>query len=534
MPAQLLDAWGRPIDLARLKRPQAEPQGGIVSAGVRRSDALHPAAGLTPGRLARLLRESIDGDPERYLALAEDMEERDLHYAGVLGTRKRQVAGLEVTVEAAGDDALSVRAADLVREVIDRDTFTDEMVDVLDAVGKGFSCTEIVWEASEGQWRIRRLAWRDPRWFRFDDVSGEMPLLRELGGDAPLNPYGWLVHAAKAKSGLPIRGGLARAAAWSFLFKAFTAKDWAIFVEAYGQPLRLGKYGPEASDVDRDKLLEAVTAIGTDYAAIVPASMSVEFVKADVSGSHELYEKRCDWLDRQVSKLVLGQTATTDAIAGGHAVGRTHDGVRDDIEQADARQLAASLNRDVARPLVDFNMGRQKAYPRIRIGRPEEVDVKALVENVVKLVPLGLKVGMATMRDRLGLPDPDKDEELLGAPAKPEPDPRQPQPQPGSEPTSEPGKEQVAASAQLAPPARKTDAIDRAVEDMLADWEQLVAPAAAGLEAAIASAASLDEVEALLAEQFRGLDMAALTERLARAAFSARLAGEADQSLFEG
>ncbi|RWE47483.1 MAG: DUF935 family protein, partial [Mesorhizobium sp.] len=75
----------------------------------------------------------------------------------------------------------------------------------------------------------------------------------------------------------------------------------------------------------------------------------------------------------------------------GHAVGKTHDGVREDIEKADARQLAGTLNRDLSRPLVDLNHGPQKKYPRILIGRPEQIDITALVTNVAKLVPLGLK-----------------------------------------------------------------------------------------------------------------------------------------------
>ncbi|MBN9068417.1 MAG: DUF935 family protein, partial [Rhizobiales bacterium] len=272
------DAYGRPVDTAKLKEEQAAPTIGSV----RRVDAMHPAAGLAPQRLAAILRESIDGDPERYLALAEDMEERDPHYGSVLGTRKLQVAGLDITVEAAADDAQSVAHADLIREIVGRDAFEIELKDILDATGKGYSCTEILWDTSEGQWRPKRLAWRDPRWFRFDRVDGETPLLRDGAEDQPLKPFGWIFHSFKAKSGLPIRGGLARGAAWSFLFKAFTGKDWAIFCEAYGQPLRLGTWGPGATEKDKETLLNAVMNIGADYAAIVPQSMAIDFIKADL------------------------------------------------------------------------------------------------------------------------------------------------------------------------------------------------------------------------------------------------------------
>ncbi|MBN8916630.1 MAG: DUF935 domain-containing protein, partial [Rhizobiales bacterium] len=443
----LVDAFGRPIDFAALKRQKAAP----TVSGVRTPySGSHPAAGLTPPRLARILREAIDGDPQRYLELAEDMEERDLHYLGVLGIRKRQVAGLEITVNAASDKPRDVEAADLVRDLVQRDTFQDELVDILDAIGKGFSVTEIIWETSAKQWRVSRLEWRDPRFFKFDPVDRQTVLLREAGVDVPLAPAGFITHFAKVKSGLPIRGGLARAAAWSFIFKSFTVKDWAVFCEAYGQPLRLGKYDGGASERDKEILLEAVASIGSDYAAIVPQSMAIEFIKADISGSIDLYEKRADWLDRQVSKAVLGQVGTTDAVAGGYAVGKVHDGVRGDIEAADARQLAATLNRDVARPLCQLNLGPLDLYPTIRIGRSEDVDVDKLTQNVARLVPLGLKVGMSTMRDKLGLPDPAPEEELLGAPPQAPPPTVPPQPPAKKAPPAG----AVAAQRAQIPPAR--------------------------------------------------------------------------------
>lgn len=456
------------------------------------------------------------------------MEERNEHYAGVLGTRKRQVSNLEITVEAASESAEDVRDADLVRDVIERDVFRDELFDILDAVGKGYSATEILWDTSEGQWRPRAFKWRDPRWFRFHDDDGETLLLRGVAGDEPLKPFGWITHFGKAKSGLPIRGGLARGAAWAFLFKSFTAKDWAIFCEAYGQPLRLGKYGQGATESDKSKLLQAVSAIGTDYAAIVPQSMQIEFVQAQLSGSHELYEKRADWLDRQTSKLVLGQTQTTDANAGGYATAKVHDGVREDIEQADSRQLAATLNRDLVRSVVSLNHGPRKKFPVIKIGRPDDVDIDKLVANVAKLVPLGLKVGMSTMRDKIGLPDPDDDEELLTPPAKAkakaeeedEPDPLD----------KEPEKTQ---SFRSNPPARKPDPFERAIDGILEDegWAPLVEPVIAGLEEELAEAASIEEARAIFQRRLETMGVTALADKLAQASFAARISGEAGEDL---
>jgi phage gp29-like protein len=237
--ARLLDQWGNPIDLTRLREEEAGP----TVTGVRQIVSGHPADGLTPARLGQLLREAEDGAPIAYLELAEQMEEKDLHNRSVLSTRKNQVAGLEITVEAASDQAEDVCAADLVREWLWRDTLQEELFDVLDCIGKGFSMTEILWDTTGGVWLPARLEWRAPRWFAFDPADGRTILLRSEGGAlGRLKPYGYIQHVHKSKSGLPIRGGLALAVAWMYLFKNFGVRSWVQFAEAYGRPMRIGKY----------------------------------------------------------------------------------------------------------------------------------------------------------------------------------------------------------------------------------------------------------------------------------------------------
>ena len=520
---KLIDQWGNPISTAVLKQEQAT----VTTGSIRRPRTHDEASNLTPVRLARLLKSSVNGDPEAYLTLAEDMEERDLHYAGVLSARKQQVAGLEITVEPASENAADVDHADMIRKFVARDAFETELLEVLDAVGKGFSGTEILWETSERQWQPRELKWRDPRWFRFSPEDGETPLLRDNGADLPLAPYKWIFHTAKAKSGLPIRGGIARAVCWTYLFKSFTGKDWAIFCEAYGQPLRLGKWGEGASEKDKDVLLEAVINIGTDYAAIVPQSMTVEFIKADVSGSLELYERRSDWLDRQVSKVVLGQTGTTDAIAGGYAVGKVLNGTKSYIERSDAKQTAASLNRDLVKPYIDLNKGPQKAYPKIKIGRPEEIDTEKFMKNVEIYVGLGGKVGMAFIGGKIGVPTPKEGEELLQGGAKPE----QLEDDPSADKTM-PTPPKIRAAHRVASTAGAKDAIDRSVDAIVSeDWEPMIVPMIDGLEEKIAGAATLEEARRLLADHFATMDVTVLADTLARAAFASRLAGEYDEDI---
>ena len=409
----LFDAYGRMVDPDLLTRETAGPS----LTGIRQPFAGHPAQGLSPARLAMILRAAEDGDASQYLELAEEMEEKDLHYAAVLGTRKRAVAGLELTVEAATDEPRDVAAADLVRDFLNRDELRGELFDILDAIAKGYSVTEIIWDTSTSPWLPSRLVYRDPRFFEFDRL-GQSLLLKTENGPEPLSAYKYIIHRCQAKSGLTIRSGLARAAAWFYLFKNFDLKAWVQFLEIFGLPLRLGKYGPGATESDKNTLLNAVRHIANDAAAIIPDSMLIEFVTAAAPGGKgtDNHLTFASYIDQQISKLVLGQTGTTDT---GQYVGTSdaHREVRDDIEVADAVQLAATLNRDLVRPIVALNFGEMKLYPRLRIAREKREDLAALITNLGALVPMGLEVEMSVIRDKLGLPEPPKGAKILAAPA---------------------------------------------------------------------------------------------------------------------
>ncbi len=522
----ILDQFGRSIpasEIRRLREPEAVP----TIAGLRGAFSEHPADGLTPARLAAIHRDAARGNALRYLELAEDIEERDLHYAAVLSTRKRQVAQLPVTVEAASDDAEHVRHADLVREWLATGALDAALFDILDAAGKGFSVMELVWQTEPGRIWPAELHYRPQRWFEVADgvasgavegaVIGETILLREGATLAPLMPHKFLVHRHPTKSGLVMRSGLARLASWAWMWKAFTMRDWAAFVQNYGAPMRLGRYGPESTAEDRRVLWRAVANIAGDCAAIIPKGMEVEFVEVgDLKAGAELYERRCDWLDRQVSKAVLGQTTTTDAVSGGHAVAREHRLVQEDIERSDARMVSASLTRQVVRAMVAFNFGPQDRYPRLLIGRPDELPIGAVVDAVAKLVPVGLRVQASELRDRLGLSEPDEGAELLER-ARPAPPPASPQQAPAPAP--------IAANARLPAALQTGTLVDRLTRRVAEDAAGALGGLTAEVRAEIEAATDMPDLARRVAAL--QLDPAQLALALGRGLAIAHLAGQA-------
>lgn len=552
----LVDLHGQPLKPAKLdKGLLTRDIAGPSIGSVRSPISGYPADGLDPIRLASILREADAGEPTRYLELAEIIEERDLHYTGVLATRRRSVAQIDVTVEAASDDARDVAMADMVRDWLKRDELADETFDMLDAIGKHWSFTEIIWERSEGQYRPARLEWRDPRWFVPHQTDLTTPLLRGglSGTDQPeLLPYAkFIVTRIKAKSGLPLRSGLARLAAWSWMFKAYTQRDWAIFTQTYGQPVRIGRFHENASAEDKATLFRAVANIAGDCAAIIPKSMEIEFIESkNVTAGSDLYERRADWLDRQVSKAVLGQTTTTDAVSGGHAVSQEHRKVQEDIEVADCKALSAALNRDLVRVWIDLEFGPQKRYPRLIIARPQQEDLAQLTSSLGVLVPLGLKVQASEVRDKLGLSDPEEGAELLEARAAPS---TMPQDRPQDQPADPAGDhaEPDADEEGGAPDADADEEAGDAAEDAAAlQAEQpgqhpphpaeLVAAAMAGagepavaamvdqIEAMMAAAGDLGELRLMLDTAFGAIDSSQLAAAIANGLIVAHAAGRSD------
>jgi len=533
---QLLDRWGKPVQRKVLTQEVA----AATIGGVRSPISGTPADGLDPVRLAQILRAADHGDPIQYLELAEIIEERDPHYVGVLGTRRRSVSQIDITVEAGSEDTRDVEIADMIRDWLKRDELADEIFDMLDAIGKGYSFTEIIWDRSMGDWMPQRLEWRDPRWFRFDRNDLATPvMLDENGLERPLDPFKFIFTQIKAKSGLSLRSGLSRIAMWGWMFKAYTQRDWAIFTQTYGQPLRVGKFGAGASEQDKDTLFNAVANIAGDCAAIIPDTMMIDFIEAkNVGSASGLYKERSDWLDMQISKAVLGQTATTDAVTGGLGSGKEHRQVQEDIERADAKALSAILNRDLIRPWVDLEYGPQKVYPRIKIANAEAEDLQAAAEQLGILVPLGLRVSMREVSTKFGWAEPKGDDEILTSDAVNALTPTNPTTNPIQNAresavktpfNTRPAKSRTITAPQAEAPSGRVSAADT-VEDILAD--QMIEagrPALRGMmdriETMLGASTSFDEFREMLIAGYPDLDDTALAETLQVALQASMFAG---------
>lgn len=426
--ANIVDRFGNPIKSEALREDQT-----ARVAMLDHEIAGHPSRGLTAAKLARILEEAERGDIRAQHELFMDMEEKDGHIFAEMSKRKRAILTLPWSVEppdnaSAEEEKTAVEVEAWMRSIPD---FEDVLVDTLDAIGHAFSCQEIKWENSEQQWMPVAITHRPQTWFQINPTSPNEIRLRDGSqhGDA-LWSFGWITHIHRAKSGYLTRAGLHRVLAWPFLFKNYSARDLAEFLEIYGLPMRLGKYPSGSTDAEKLTLLRAVVGIGHDAAGIIPMGMEIDFKEA-AKGAHDPFEFMISWCERTVSKAVLGGTLTSqaDGKSSTNALGKVHENSKNDLLESDARQVASTLQRDLIYPWLALNYGvsNTRRLPKLVFDTSTPGDLSLYADALPKLVDIGLKVPVDWVHDTLHIPQPAEGEAVLGRAATPPVDTKQKQ-----------------------------------------------------------------------------------------------------------
>jgi phage gp29-like protein len=573
MTITLLGPDGRPLDLkAALRRLDDEPQTAKIGT-IAREFGRHPARGLTPARLAQLMDRAEEGDLARQAELAADMVERDAHLYAELSKRRLAITALDWSIEEPDgatpeEQALTERVREWVSlvsceadgEVGDASLMLWAMTS---AVLPGYAPIELVWRLvrdSRGrEVRVPHGTLQPQNWFtlspdrrrfllRSNDkmVSGSGVHPPVMGEE--LRPLAWLMHVHPATNGYLARTPLARVLFWPYLFKHYAVRDFSEFLEIYGLPLRVGRYPSGSTDDEKRALLRAVTEIGHNAAGIIPQGMALEFQSA-AAGTEVPFTALWDRLDAAQSKAILGQTlSSSEGQHGTQALGQVHNEVRLDLRDADARRIEASFTRQLIAPLVLLNEpgANPRRLPRLVIDTSQAEDLAAYAEQLPKLAASGLRIGVKWVHKKLRIPEPEQGEQTLGAAPPPVPpggtaaQPPAPGPAQPASARRQDAMQRLAAALLRGAPAPAAapaapDLVDEAVADLARQWQPVLGPLVqrvlAELDQALAGGESVEAFAARVHELVPLMDAQAATELLARAAYSARLAGEADIDL---
>jgi len=342
-----------------------------------------------------------------------DEVDRDAHAGSVLQTRYLSVAGREWEILAADDSDPAREIAGQVKEILETSNLTQAFQELLQAVLYGFFVGEVMWQVRAGQVIPRMIMGKHPRRFSFS-MDRELRLLTPQdmieGEEVPNRKF---IVFTFGSSDNPYGKGLGQKLWWPVWFKKNGIKFWLMFLEKFGMPTAVGKYPAGTHPDQQQALLDAIDAIQNETGVKIPDTMAIDLLEASRQG-RVTYETLCEYMDRQISKAVLGQTASTEGTPGKLGNEDSQEGVRQDILKADADLLCECLNDTLIKWIVDYNFPGVSEYPTIWIRTEQEQDLKSLADRDSTLVKdIGLDVGKRYFYETYAIPEPEDEEDLV-------------------------------------------------------------------------------------------------------------------------
>ncbi len=441
----------------------------------RKEDSVreYPSVGLTPSRLAGILREADEGSLSSAMHLFEQMEEKDAHLYSVANTRRLALTGLDWQILSAADvderatrasniassgsgratqedhpqrtqmaqriqlermaaiqepaadvgGALADEVAQYCRETLASLTGFDDLLQHLSlATGRNIAIAELVWDVVGSELRLVDLVPVDFTRIVFDELDRPR-ILTEAEPRSGIEPtYGkFIVHTPHHKSGHVQRGGLLRVTALVYLAKQLALKDWMVFAEVFGMPVRIARYEPTATPEEKNELLRMLETLGSHAAGIFSRAVELQVIEANRGTIGPPYERLIDFLNREMSKAWLGQTLTTETsgAAGTLAASVVQDQVRQDIRADDIRKEAQMIRGQLLAPLVRYRFGAEAPVPHFtrRPGRPKDLtELTGVLDQAINR--LGVQVPRQWAHETLGIPMAHATESTLGGAAK--------------------------------------------------------------------------------------------------------------------
>jgi phage gp29-like protein len=430
-------------------QPSRRPDPKLIVSTLPISLQLQRIGGsLTPMQVSDIIRLADSGYVYGLMDLGNEMRQKDNHLQSVLQTREIAIQGLpwQVVPAGNGEKLKNRKRAEFVTEVLqqmDGVSGLENIVGLPDVIAHtaagdfyGHAVTETLWTKDSGKIvpyggkpvAPRRFAYgvRDGalRWF---DAAGGVPGEGTTYPGVDLQgeyPGRFIVYQPRITGDVSCREGLIRPLMWAALFRNWTTRDWLTLAELAWKPWRTGKYAKTARDQDiaaLETILDQMTSSGV---AVYPdtAQLELHWPTGAVRGGQSTHKELVDAMGNEMSKAVLGQTETTQPTKGGlggQGKESQHNDVRKDIRDARAKAIAKCLQRDLVDWIIRINFGEDAALheaPQFQFLTDDAVDQVAFSTMITNLrqPSVQLRIPAKWVRDQLGIPEPEDDEEVIG------------------------------------------------------------------------------------------------------------------------
>lgn len=450
-------------------------------------------AGTTykPEDIHRWIQSAQGGDTTFLHAFEDDMRSRDAHLQTEMSKAEMNVIGrrtdilpypskyrtrVKMNVQA-GDGMIARDVASYCEEMIlaPEVGFDDAAISLMNGCWKGLGAIQVVTELyGKGEGMGERIAILEPvpsqRFYYEQDSTELMVMLDGTRGSAvTVASLGASLVVYQPDAGIPdpSRRGLFRALFPFFAIRTFGPGWWARFVEIFGMPLRKGVYPKDNLKVKAD-LMEALRTAGNAPWIAIPEGADVSFESRSPASGGDIHQPLMEWSSREISKLVIGSTQTTDIQkgTGSRASANVHQVTADDLADHRGRRLARCLRQQFLFPFVVRKFGIDVAIrftPELVFRRKSEyANLLELSESMknFKEAGAGEAVPISAVNELGGIPVPEEGEPTLGPPSTPplpfgnkpkEPDPAKEQ---QSSPQNEPDVAPNVLTSEITKPAK--------------------------------------------------------------------------------
>lgn len=318
----------------------------------------------------------------------------DTHLTCVIEKRKNAVLCSDIEFQVNG------KPDETVNEQIRSPWFNKLIGDIIDAKFWGFSLCQFY---KEGEWVDYDLV---PR--KHVDPIKKLILRHQTDVTGlPWDKYTDLLFIGSSSD----LGLLAKAAPW-VIYKRNTTGDWSQFSEIFGMPIQEYIYDSDDEE-SRQRAME--DAANTGSLAQFFHAKDTEFKLTEAgnkTGSADVYERLCERCNNEISKLVLGNTLTTESSEKGtQALGTVHKKVEDKVAQADKNYVLNVLNYDMSD--IFARMGINTAGGVFCFPEKKEIDSTTKLNIITTLKSnFNLPVSDDYLYEEFGVEKPDNYEQI--------------------------------------------------------------------------------------------------------------------------
>jgi len=407
------------------------------------------ASTLDMQRVQNALRSAERGDTWLLFTIFRDMYASYGHLQAEWGKRKCVITGNQETLipsDPSNED--DVIACEVVKQMIsDCNNWRSGLVHLLDATLYPLAVAEKIFEPVGSadatrykyplRYKLKEIAPVDPTLLCFK--LPYVPSFSEKDNPNRYNPDSWeswlrfyatttngavqysmqdlyspdvnvhIVHRGNMLSPIlpPNFGGHMRAILFPWLL-ATQGRDWfALLMQKYGMPIPVAKVNTQQKDTV-SQMQDALALCSQLGGIVIDSKASLEWGQVAAMDSASAHKTFQDWLDSHVSRVVIGQSYSSNPKNTGMGSGAAaqSEEIREDIRLQDTMNLSDTLRRQLFQQFLEINGYRGKA-PHIFWGGMREGAAATYAKTLAQMKAAGLKPtkkeGISTINRTIGI-----------------------------------------------------------------------------------------------------------------------------------